>query len=551
MDTQRLILLLVFFFSIVMLWDGWMRFNQPPPEAVATAPAPTEKTGDVPQAPNFVTAGPAVVPDASVPAPSVVSPATLLPSPAAHQASILTVRTDRVIASISAQGGDIVRLELLHHHAKGREDENFVLFQPRHSYAAQSGLIGPGLPNHRTVWSLPAQSMSLEEGQNELRVALEAPIEGGGKLIKTYVFKRDSYLIDVEHKVVGAPAPVNAHAYFQLTRDDKDPEGTSQMMMTFTGAAFYTEADKFVKVDFGEFGNRGNHPVQVNDGWVAMIEHYFVAAWLPVSGVRENFTRPLGNGVFAAGTILPFEGGQLTVPLYAGPQEQARLDAAASGLSLVVDYGLLTFIAAPLFWVLAWIHGYVGNWGWAIILLTVLIKAIFYPLSAASYKSMAKLRVLTPKLLKLKETYADNRQRMNQEMMELYKKEKVNPLGGCLPILVQIPVFIALYWVLLAAVEMRGAPWLGWIQDLSAMDPYFILPILMGVSMFVQTRLNPMPPDPLQAKIMTWLPVLFTFLFLWFPSGLVLYWIVNNILSIAQQWYCNRMIEASEGKKPA
>jgi YidC/Oxa1 family membrane protein insertase len=271
------------------------------------------------------------------------------------------------------------------------------------------------------------------------------------------------------------------------------------------------------------------------------------SAWLPANGDREFFTRKLDGGLYSVGVVVPFSG-KLTVPLYAGPQEQDKLDKLAPGLALVVDYGWLTPVAAPLFWVLEWIHGYVGNWGWAIILLTVLIKAVFFPLSAASYKSMAKMRVLTPKLMKLKETYADDRARMNQEMMEMYKREKVNPLGGCLPILVQIPVFIALYWVLLGTVEMRGAPWLGWIKDLSQMDPYYVLPLIMGVTMFVQTKLNPTPPDPIQAKIMLWMPVAFTVMFLWFPSGLVLYWVVNNTLSIAQQWQCNRMIEGASSK---
>ena len=436
-----------------------------------------------------------------------------------------------------------MRLELLQHRATGKPEENLVLLGAEHAYAAQSGLIGAGLPNHKSIWTLPAESLELKEGKNELRIPLEAAIEGGGKVVKTYVFRRGDYLVDVEHKIVGAPAPDKAHAYFQLTRDDKAPAGTSSMMMTFTGAAIYTEQDKFQKVDFADFGGKDKHATRSDNGWVALLQHYFFSAWLPAAGEREYFTRKLDGNLFAAGVVLPFPGESLTVPLFAGPQEQNRLEKIAPGLTLVVDYGWLTMIAAPLFWILEWIYGYIGNWGWAIILLTVLIKAVFFPLSAASYKSMAKMRVLTPQLMKLKETYAHDRQRMNTEMMEMYKREKVNPLGGCLPILVQIPVFIALYWVLLGTVEMRGAPWLGWINDLSVKDPYYILPLLMGVSMFVQTKLNPTPPDPIQAKIMTWLPVAFTFMFLWFPAGLVLYWTVNNILSIAQQWQVNRMIE--------
>jgi YidC/Oxa1 family membrane protein insertase len=317
------------------------------------------------------------------------------------------------------------------------------------------------------------------------------------------------------------------------------------MMSTFTGAAIYTDQDKFKKVEFKDFDAKNKHPLKADNGWVALVQHYFFSAWLPAAGEREYFTRQLGGGLHALGIVMPFAGDKLSVPFYAGPQEQDKLEMIAPGLALVVDYGWLTMIAAPIFWVLEWLYQFIGNWGWSIILLTVMLKAAFFPLSAASYKSMAKMRLLTPKLTRLKETYADDRARMNQEMMELYKREKVNPLGGCLPILVQIPVFIALYWVLLGTVEMRGAPWLGWITDLSAKDPYYVMPLIMGVTMFIQTKLNPAPPDPMQAKLMLWMPVIFTGMFLFFPSGLVLYWTVNNLLSIAQQWQVNRMIESA------
>jgi YidC/Oxa1 family membrane protein insertase len=534
MDNQRLILLLVFFFSSMMLWNAWLERGQPKPQAVATqSAAGGASSADVPMAPT-----------AAAPSPGAV-PGTVTGAAASGQ-PVLKVKTDLVAAEISAQGGDMVRLELLGHRATEKKDRNFVLLDPAHAYSAQSGLIGAGLPNHKSVWKLPAEMLELKDGENELRIPLEAAVEGG-KVVKTYVFKRGSYLIDVEHAFVGAAAPAGTHAYFQLTRDDKPPAGSNSMMMTFTGAAIYTDQDKFKKVEFKEFSEKGKHPAQAKDGWVAMVEHYFFSAWLPAAGEREYFTRKLDGNLFAAGVVVPLPQGadKLNVPLYAGPQEQDKLDKIAPGLALVVDYGWLTFIAAPMFWVLEWIFKLVGNWGWAIILLTVLIKAIFFPLSAASYKSMAKMRVLTPKLMKLKETYADDRARMNQEMMELYKREKVNPLGGCLPILVQIPVFIALYWVLLGTVEMRGAPWLGWITDLSLQDPFYVLPIVMGVTMFVQTKLNPTPPDPMQAKIMLWMPIVFTGMFLFFPAGLVLYWTVNNVLSIAQQWQVNRMIESA------
>jgi YidC/Oxa1 family membrane protein insertase len=547
MDNQRLILLLVFFFSSMMLWDAWQKQGQPQlPKTATQAAASGAHDVAVPPAP-ISTAAPGVVPGTTTVAPSM--------------AAVLKVKTDLVAADISAQGGDLVRLELLRHkvgkdenyiyqllglQAKDKKDENFVLIDPAHAYSAQSGLIGAGLPNHKNVWKLPAATLELKDGESELRVALEAAIEGGGKVVKTFVFKRGNYLIDVEHTIVGSAAPAGAHAYFQLTRDNKPPAGASQMgTSTFTGAAIYTDQDKFKKVEFADFGAKNKHPTKADNGWVALVQHYFFSAWLPGAGEREYFTRQLGGDLTAVGAVVPLAGDKLSVPLYAGPQEQDRLEKIAPGLDLVVDYGWLTMIAAPLFWVLEWFYKFTGNWGWAIILLTVLLKAVFFPLSAASYKSMAKMRVLTPKLMKLKETYADDRARLNQEMMEMYKREKVNPLGGCLPILVQIPVFIALYWVLLGTAEMRGAPWLGWITDLSAKDPSFILPLIMGVTMFVQTKLNPTPPDPMQAKLMLWMPVIFTGMFLFFPAGLVLYWTVNNTLSIAQQWQVNRMIESA------
>jgi len=539
MDNQRLILLLVFFFSCMMLWDAWQRKDLPP--AATTA---QQQASSVPAAGSA--AGSAAVP--SAPTSAAVTPGAVpAGAQSASQAAVLKVRTDLVAADISAQGGDLVRLELLKHQAHDKPDAHFVLFDATHAYAAQSGLIGAGLPNHKSAWTLPATNLELKEGDSELRVPLEAVLAGGGKVVKTYVFKRGSYLVDVEHAFVGGAAPAGTYAYFQLLRDDKSPEGSGGAMSTatFTGAAIYTDADKFKKVDFKDFGEKNKYPATADNGWVAMVQHYFFSAWIPAGGEREYFTRKLDGNLFAAGLVAPFTGERLVMPLYAGPQEQDKLEKIAPGLNLVVDYGWLTFIAAPLFWILEWIHKLVGNWGWAIIGLTILIKAAFFPLSAASYKSMAKMRVLTPKLMKLKETFGDDKQRMNQEMMELYKREKVNPLGGCLPILVQIPVFIALYWVLLGTVEMRGAPWLGWITDLSVKDPFYILPLIMGVSMFVQTKLNPTPPDPIQAKIVLWMPIIFTGMFLFFPAGLVLYWTVNNVLSIAQQWQVNRMIESA------
>ncbi|HZV53916.1 MAG TPA: membrane protein insertase YidC [Rhodocyclaceae bacterium] len=544
MDNQRLILFLVFSFSLIMLWEAWQKHGTQPQvpgqAAVATAQAPA------------ATATAAAVPTPTGPTEGV--PTVAVSPVAVDVAAKVQVKTDLYVVEISALGGDLTGLELTQHKATEDKTRNFVLFEPKHAYAAQSGLIGPGLPNHKTIWQLPAAGMTLKDGDNELRVRLTATAEGSVQVAKTYVFKRGSYLIDVEYEIInGSAAAIAPHAYFQLTRDGKAPEGATAMMSTFTGPAFYTDADKFHKVTFEDVAkNKAKVPGKSDNGWVAMVQHYFVSAWLPAgAGEREFFLREIGKDLFAAGVIVPVAAvapgatGKLAMPLYAGPQEQEKLAKIAPGFDLVVDYGWLTVIAAPIFWVLQWLYSFLGNWGWAIIVMTVMLKAAFFPLSAASYKSMAKMRVLTPKLTKLKETFADDKQRMNQEMMELYKKEKVNPLGGCLPILVQIPVFIALYWVLLGTVEMRGAPWLGWITDLSTKDPYFVMPLIMGATMFIQTKLNPTPPDPMQAKVMLIMPVVFTGMFLFFPSGLVLYWTVNNLLSIAQQWQVNRMIEAS------
>jgi YidC/Oxa1 family membrane protein insertase len=540
MDNRRLILLLVFSFSLIMLWEGWQRHNAPVPVTPPTAAAPvTSGAPGVVPTPTFSAPGSAA--GAAVPGNSV------LPAPGVASAKI---STDLYVVDISAQGGDITRLELVRHPATENKAKNFLLFDSgeRHIYLAQSGLIGEGLPNHKSEWKLAAGDQVLKDGENQLVVRLEATAAGGGKVVKTYTFHRGSYQIDVSHEGVPAGTP----AYYQITRDGKPAEaqaGSSMMMgvTTFTGPAVYTDTEKYQKVEFADIvKEKAKFAHKSESGWLAMVQHYFVTAWLPPAGVaREFYMRKVGDDLFSAGVILPVAAdGKSSLSLYAGPQDQDKLEKIAPGLELVVDYGWLGPIAVPLFWVLAAIHKLVGNWGWSIIGLTVLLKLLFFPLSAASYKSMAKMRVLTPKLAKLKETYGDDKQRLNVEMMGLYKREKVNPLGGCLPVLVQIPVFISLYWMLLGTVEMRNAPWLGWITDLSVKDPYYVLPLIMGATMFIQTKLNPTPPDPIQAKIMLFLPIMFTGMFLFFPSGLVLYWTVNNVLSIAQQWQITRAVEA-------
>jgi len=549
MDNQRLILLLVFVFSLFMLWNGWQKQNQP----VAVPGAPQQQT--VP-----ATAGSTPTPSTAL-TPSPSSSAVPAPSSAAvfAAAAKAVVKTDTYIAEISSIGGDLVKLELLQHKATEDKSKPFILLDSTNegTYLAQTGLIGEGLPNHKTEFRLAASSYELKPGEDTLEVRLEAPEVNGVKVSKVYTFHRGSYQIDIGYEINNQrQMPVAPHAYFQLTRDGKVPKASMTSIATFTGPAVYTEEGKFQKITFTDVDkDKAKYVKKAKDGWLAMVQHYFVAGWTPQGqDEREFFVNKVADNLYSAGVILPVaavlpgQTSKVSVPLYAGPQEQAKLEKVAPGFGLVVDYGWLTIIAAPIYWLLELIHRLVGNWGWSIILLTVVVKGMFYPLSAASYRSMAKMKLVGPKMMKIKEQYSSDRNRMNQEMMELYRKEKINPLGGCLPILIQIPVFIALYWVLLGSIEMRHAPWILWIDDLSTMDPYYVLPIIMGASMLVQTRLNPTPPDPMQAKVMMAMPIVFTFMFLWFPAGLVLYWITNNILSIAQQWQISRTIQGGKQK---
>ncbi len=542
MESQRLILFFVFSFSLFLLFDAWQRDQQPAPK-----PQPTTTA-----APKDAGLPPLLSEKLAVPS---ESPAATPPAPAGTLATGATVKveTDVFLAEISTAGGDLRRLELKQHRDIDDQKRNFVLFQqrPDHTYIAQSGLLGADLPNHRTQYSAAATQYTLGASDKTLEVRLNALSASGVKVTKIYRFHRDSYLIDVTFELTNEGAgTVQPYGYFQVLRDDKAPAGDSAMLPTYTGVAVYTDKEKFQKVAFSDIEKgKAAHPKTSEDGWIAMLQHYFVAAWLPKSGTpREFYTRRVDN-LYAAGVIVPAPvlppgaSATLGTPLYAGPQAQDKLAKLAPGLDLAIDYGILTVLAVPLFWVLAWLYQWVGNWGVAIILLTVVIKLIFYPLSQASYRSMARMKVVAPKLQRLKEQFGDDRQRMQQAMMELYKTEKINPLGGCLPIVVQIPVFIALYWVLLASVELRHAPFMLWIHDLSRPDPWFILPILMGATMIIQVRLNPEPPDPIQAKVMKIMPVAFSVFFFFFPAGLVLYWLVNNVLSIAQQWHINRALE--------
>lgn len=536
METRRLLLFIIFSFSLIILWGEWSRFGQP-------QVAPASEKNEISQTPDVL---------AKRPAPSQ--------APSNNQADIvgkkLTVETDTYIAEIDTAGGNISGLSLLRHREADNKDKPIVLMQQNgRTYLAQSGLLGEGLPTHNTSFSVQQEgTIRLVEGENQLQVELVAPSSGNAKVSKTYVFHRNSYLVDVVYRIENiGKTPLQPSAYFQLVRDDTPPDGNSVFVPTYTGPAIYTDEEKFRKVEFSEIG-KGNVslPKAANNGWVGMLQHYFVSAWLPQgNGEREFYAKSLGNNLYSAGVVMPLAEiapGQTAVnqtKLYMGPA-QSRLDEVAPGLGLTVDYGIFTVFAAPLFWLMSYLNDWVGNWGVAIILLTVLIKLAFFPLSAASYRSMAKLRLVAPKLEKIKQQYGDDRERLNRAMMELYKTEQINPLGGCLPVLIQIPVFIGLYWAILESVELRHAPFMGWIVDLSATDPYFVLPVIMGISMLIQAKLNPTPTDPLQAKIMQIMPIAFSVIFFFFPAGLVLYSIVNNILSIAQQWYITHNAEVAQ-----
>ena len=544
MDTQRLILLFIFGFSVLMLWEAWEREHRPKPPPVAATQQPA-----VPTAPQAKAT------------PSISAPGQAAPSGPTEPGETIRITTDLVIAEIDTRGGTLKRLELLKHKDSTDPDKNFLLISPAHQYEAQSGLAGEGGPNHRSLWKAQPGPRTLAAGSDSVELRLSAEGKDGVEVQKIFTFHRNSYVIDVTMELRnGSAVAVNTYAYFQLTHDGK-PEGNRNSVaetfgaQSFTGFSVYTEEHKYQKVHPSDLDKgKAEHVKQAKDGWLGLVQHYFVSAWIEPQGVlRDYVTEKRQDGTYAGRMLLPVSlapgaAGAVKVELYAGPQEKRRLESAAPGLDLVVDYGWLAIIAWPLFWLLEHLHGLTGNWGVAIILLTVLIKLIFFPLSAASYKSMAKMKLVTPRLTKIRETYANDRNKMNQAMMELYKTEKINPLGGCFPILVQIPVFIALYWVLLAAIELRHAPFMLWIHDLAALDPYFILPILMTVTMVLQTRMNPTPPDPVQAKVMQFMPFVFSIFFFFFPAGLVLYWLVNNILSIAQQWQIQRMFNRD---KPA
>ena len=556
-DIRRTILWVIFGFSMVLLWDQWQTFNgkQPTffPKATqpvgAAAPVPSGASSPVPASGVGSTPAPASI----AVSPSAVPLGAPVVATAAKREKLI-VATDVFTLTFDTEGGSLVRSSF--NKFKDMLDKNagFVLLDESAGrvYVAQTGLIaasgGSAMPTHKSLMTAVPGERTLAAGQNELQVKFESLEIGGIKLVKTYTLRRGAYDIAVRHDIVNTGSmPVSPQLYLQLVRDGNAPLGESAFYSTFTGPAIYTEAQKYQKIDFKDI-EKGTMNVekQATNGYVAMVQHYFASAWLLGDGIkRELFQRKVDTNLYAVGMITSL--GELTPGttktiesrLFVGPQEENMLEKLTPGLELVKDYGWLTILAKPLYWLLDKLHDTIQNWGWSIVALVLLLKIAFYWLNAKAYASMAKMKAVNPKIMEMRERLKDKPQEMQQQMMKIYKDEKVNPMGGCFPIMVQIPVFIALYWVLLSSVEMRGAPWLLWIKDLSTPDPYFILPVVMTLTTMLQTALNPAPPDPLQAKLMWFMPLIFSVMFFFFPSGLVLYWITNNILSIAQQWMIN------------
>ena len=556
MDFKKTILWAVFSMSGLMLYNNWQVHEGKPSlfgGAPASAPAVADKAsvGNKVDVPTQISGSPAVA------ATPVVN------SGAIESAEKFTLQNDVLVLEISASGANVIDAKLLKSLTAENKPVELFQYTPTHKYFARSGLISLNnndLPNHTSTFKMV---QSGKDGSGK-PFAVFASERNGVKLEKTFILNPGSYVVDVGHRVTQSTSNPNPLVlYTEIVRDASQeqkigPFDGAFSASTFTGPAAYTDKEKFNKLEFTAIDkNKITIPTQVAAGepaWIAMVQHYFASAWIPGDKVaRDIYAGRIDNGLYRIGMQTPLgvvaPGSSVVekAKLFVGPQEERVLETIAPGFELLKDYGYLTILAKPIFWLLDNIHSYVGNWGWSIILLTILIKLVFFPLSAASYKSMARMKEVQPRLVAMKEQYKGEPQKLNQAMMEMYRKEKINPLGGCLPVVIQIPVFISLYWVLLSSVEMRGAPWILWIHDLSVPDPYYILPVIMAVSMFVQTKLNPTPPDPIQAKVMMYMPIVFSVMFFFFPAGLVLYWVVNNLLSIAQQWQINQMF----GKKPA
>ena len=569
MDFQRLILFGALGMVLLLLWQSWLEYEADKNSTSFNTATSTESTtaqsvgnntsqadaDDVPQAPTAS----AVTESADTPSPVPVSQSL----PAERR---IIVETDLVRAEIDTKGGDLRHLSLLTYPVSLEEpDVPFVLLNDSGAdlFLIQDGLLSTGkdAPNHHTVFSTDRENVTLSPGADSVDVHLDWTSEDGIRFRKTFTFFRNSYFVDVTFTVDNQSSEAwSGYRYSQILRTQvAEPSsglGFLGRLPSYKGGAIFTPEDKYQKIDFEDM-YEANLARPTHSGWVAMLQHYFVGALLPSAGTGYEFYSNVTNRDTGPRYLIGYKTTQPTVvpagsaqalegEIYIGPKETERMIKADNQLELTVDYGWLTPVSSPLFWVMTYINRAVNNWGVSIILLTLLVKLVFFPLSAASYKSMARMKKMQPRMQTLKERFGDDKQKFQQAMMEIYKKEKINPLGGCLPIVIQIPVFIALYWVLLESVELRQAPFALWIKDLSLQDPYYVLPILMGASMFGQQLLNPAPLDPMQQKIMMALPLVFTIFFLWFPSGLVLYWLVNNVLSIAQQWVITRKIQAAD-----
>ena len=556
-DIRRTLLWMVFTMSLVFLWDAWNKhtgqpswFSPTPPRAAASAPPNAGAAATTAAVPTVGASAAAANPAA------VVAPPAGAPNAGGEQT---VVTTDLLKVTLDSRGGDVTRVELLTQVDQTDRNKHVVLLErsPTGAYVAQTGLIGaPDLPNQLTLFTRQAGETALVAGRDTLAVVFESPEQGGVRLKKTYTFRRGQYTVDVRHEVQNiSAAAVSPRLYLQLARDARTEGGSNFFAapQSFVGPAVYTQENNYQKIEFKSI-EKGDAKFtkSADNGWVAMVQHYFFSAWLHDGKTPRDFytlkhsdygfpVYAVGE-MFALGDIAPGASREFVSQLYAGPQEETKIEALAPGLELVKDYGIFTVIAKPLFWLLDQMHSLLGNWGWAIVGLVVLLKIAFYWLNASAYRSMGKMKALTPRITDMRERYKDKPQLMQQEMMRIYREEKVNPLGGCLPIVAQMPFFLALYWVLLSSVEMRNAPWIGWVHDLAVPDPWFILPLLMTLSSLFQVWLNPAPADPMQAKMMWMMPLVFGVMFFFFPAGLVLYWLTNNILSIAQQWWINRQL---------
>jgi len=554
-DIRRTVLWVIFGFSMVLLWDQWQISHGQKATFFQGQPVKVDASSVAPSQPASDTSVPAGTVPVAAAAPVTV-PADTAPAKTGER---FTVSTDVLKLRFDTQGGTLVGSEFVRYGDNADESKNFVLLDDSKDrvYLAQSGVVSgavPGaFPTHKTPMAVSG-ARELKDGVDELQLTFASTDVGGITLVKTYTLKRGSYAVAVKHALTNTTAsPIAPQLYLQLVRDGNKPAGESSFYSTFTGPAVYTDAKKYQKIEFADIKKKSaEYEKQSTNGYVAMVQHYFASAWVLPEGMDRTISLDavdIGSNLpdccYRAAMVAPLTaiapGATQTIDatLFVGPQEEKMLEALTPGLELVKDYGWLTILAKPLYWLLDRLHGFIQNWGWSIVALVLLLKIAFYWLNAKAYASMAKMKAVNPKIMEMRERLKDNPQQMQQEMMRIYREEKVNPMGGCFPIMVQIPVFIALYWVLLSSVEMRNAPWMGWIHDLSAPDPYYILPLIMTLTTLLQTALNPAPPDPLQAKMMWYMPLAFSVMFFFFPSGLVVYWITNNILSIAQQWLIN------------